>query len=191
PTIEVASRSPRIAVVRQFASVALCDWLIARARARIEPAQIFDKLSGNLRPDPGRTNSETQFRLVDSDLPMLLTRARIASVTELPISGFELTTVLHYAPGQRYAPHLDSFETSSPGYSREVATKGQRVVTFLLYLNDDYEGGETEFSALKARFRGNQGDALFFWNIDASGKADRQTLHAGLSPTRGEKWLLS
>jgi hypothetical protein len=30
-----------------------------------------------------------------------------------------------------------------------------------------------------------------FANVDLVGNPDRSTLHAGLTPTQGEKWLLS
>ena len=39
--------------------------------------------------------------------------------------------------------------------------------------------------------RGGRGDALVFFNLDEAGQPDPRTLHAGLAPTRGEKWLLS
>jgi prolyl 4-hydroxylase len=60
-----------------------------------------------------------------------------------------------------------------------------------VYLNDDYEGGETEFPRIGLRFRGKRGDALMFDNVRPSGALDYDTLHAGLPPTRGEKWLFS
>jgi prolyl 4-hydroxylase len=60
-----------------------------------------------------------------------------------------------------------------------------------MYLNDDYEGGETDFPALGLRHRGRKGDALLWANVDRVGDPDRRTLHAGLAATRGEKWLLS
>ena len=34
-------------------------------------------------------------------------------------------------------------------------------------------------------------DALFFYNVDENGAPDPLTEHAGVPPTRGEKWLLS
>jgi prolyl 4-hydroxylase len=191
PAVEIVSGSPRIGAVRGFASPAVCDWLIERARTRVEPAQIFDTATGGLRPDENRTNRETHFHLIDCDLITILVRTRLAAVIGAPLLGLELTAVLHYCPGQYYAPHFDYFDASLPGYAEEVVNNGQRVLTFLLYLNDDYEGGETEFPVLRARFRGGKGDALFFWNVEPNGAIDPRTLHAGLPPARGEKWLLS
>jgi len=68
---------------------------------------------------------------------------------------------------------------------------GQRVATFLVYLNDGYEGGETSFPRLDYRFKGATGDALVFANVEPNGAPDPRTMHAGTPTTRGEKWLLS
>ena len=35
------------------------------------------------------------------------------------------------------------------------------------------------------------GGALYFANLDAAGAGDPRTLHAGLAPTQGEKWVFS
>ena len=68
---------------------------------------------------------------------------------------------------------------------------GQRAVTALVYLNDGYEGGETDFPELGWKYRGRKGDALLFWNLTPQGEPEPRTLHAGLPPTSGEKWLYS
>jgi hypothetical protein len=72
-----------------------------------------------------------------------------------------------------------------------MRVKGQRIKTCLVYLNDDFEGGETEFPKLALKYRGRTGDALIFENVKPNGSGDLSTLHAGLPPTRGEKWLFS
>jgi hypothetical protein len=64
-------------------------------------------------------------------------------------------------------------------------------VTFLIYLNSEFEGGETDFPVLALAYKGATGDALYFGNVDSAGVPDPRTLHAGLPPTRGEKWLFS
>jgi hypothetical protein len=75
--------------------------------------------------------------------------------------------------------------------ARQIAEAGQRVVTFIIYLNDDYQGGETHFPRLGLSHRGRAGDALYFANTGPDGAPDPRTLHAGLPPTAGEKWLFS
>jgi prolyl 4-hydroxylase len=109
----------------------------------------------------------------------------------MPTQFFEPPTMLHYKPGETFQPHYDFLDDTKPGLSNEIAQNGQRVLTFLLYLNESFDGGETEFPLIDVRYKGNKGDALCFWNVMADGSPDRRTLHAGLPPTRGEKWLLS
>jgi hypothetical protein len=87
---------------------------------------------------------------------------------------------------------VDFFDPAIPSQATDMAVNGQRVATALVYLNDEgLEGGETDFPTLGIRHRGAKGDALVFFNVDAAGQPDRRTLHAGLPPTGGEKWLLS
>ena len=191
PPPRIASASPRIAVVEGFAAPEICDWVIARARPRLSPAKVYDHATGGPRSESVRTNSECHFTTAESDLVLLFLRARMAVVTELPMDAMEATAILHYLPGQEFLPHFDFLDTAKPGYAKDVAERGQRVLTFLLCLNDDYEGGQTEFPMLGKRWKGQKGGALFFWNVEPNGVPDRRTGHAGLPPTRGEKWLLS
>jgi prolyl 4-hydroxylase len=191
PPPRMASASPRIAMVEGFAAPEICDWVIQRARPRLAPAKVYDHDTGGARSESVRTNSECHFSTDQSDLIFLFLRARMELVTELPMHAMEATAVLHYLPGQEFLPHFDFLDTASPGYAKDVAERGQRVLTFLLCLNDDYEGGETEFPVLGKRWKGHKGSALFFWNVEPDGTPDRRTAHAGLPPTRGEKWLLS
>jgi prolyl 4-hydroxylase len=65
------------------------------------------------------------------------------------------------------------------------------VATFLAYLNDGYVGGETDFPRAGLRFKGAAGDALMFANVDLQGRPEPLSLHAGLPPGSGEKWVLS
>jgi hypothetical protein len=191
PKYAIVSASPRIAVVEAFASPEICDWLIARARPRLGPAKVFDLLSGAPTHEAVRDNSECHFTIDDGDLILQFLRSRIAAVTELFVPGLEATAVLHYTVGQRFLPHYDFLDDTHPGHAKDMARGGQRVLTFLLSLNDDYEGGETQFPILNKRYRGRKGGALFFWNVEPDGSVDKRTLHSGLPPTSGEKWMLS
>ena len=191
PSKEVLSEAPRIRKIANFASAAVCAWLIERARGKLGRARTYDVETGEGIVEDSRTNREADFNIVESDLVLIFLRARIAAATDLPPAVMELTKVLHYAVGQRFAPHYDFIDPATPGLAGEMAARGQRLATLLVYLNDDYEGGATEFPAIGLRHRGHRGDALLFANVDLAGRPDRRTLHAGLPPTRGEKWVLS
>jgi hypothetical protein len=182
--------APRISIAEKFLSPEFCDWLVARAKPKIQRARIFDSGAG-AQIDSGRNNSAAEFNFVEMDIVLALIRARISAATGLVTTGFENTQILHYAVGQRFAPHYDYLDATVPKIAETIAQGGQREATFLIYLNDDFDGAETSFLKLDWRYRGQKGDAILFWNTDPNAIADTATLHAGLAPTRGEKWLLS
>jgi len=185
------SLSPDVRAFEDFLPPKFCDWIVERAKTRLEPAQVNLPDSGaGARMENMRTNSHAGFNLAECDVVLMLTRSRIAEASGLSPQGLEWPMALHYKPGEEYKPHYDFFDTNARGLAEDVERFGQRVATFLIYLNDNFEGGETEFPRLDIRYRGKKGDALLFFNT-TDGKPDARTLHAGLAPTRGEKWLYS
>lgn len=177
--------SPRVGVIKRFIPPAFCDWIIERAQPKLQAANLKGSAASGYR-----TNSGAGFSLLDTDFILQMVNARVADAIDVPLINQEPTNVLHYKPGEEYKAHFD-FITPAPQNAAELAATGQRTTTVLIYLSDDYEGGETDFPTLGWRFKGAKGDALVFKNLNAQGEPDRQTLHAGLAPTRGEKWLYS
>jgi prolyl 4-hydroxylase len=188
---ETISDSPRIRRVAAFLSAEECQWLIERGRHKLAPALVYDERDAGFQAVGDRTNSAAEFTLADADVALVLLHARMAATIGLPSQLLETTQLLHYAPGQQFLPHYDFFDPQKPGLAAHVEKFGQRIATILIYLNDDYEGGETDFPRLEYRFKGRTGDALLFANVDPSNAPDYRTLHAGLAPLNGEKWLLS
>jgi prolyl 4-hydroxylase len=191
PDGAVFSSAPRIAVAPGFLSPGICDWLIRLGRPLLKAGQTFDRQSGAITEETGRTNSAAQLDPEHTDAVVAFVRARIARLADLPVTALELTQILHYEVGQQFQAHHDFFDVSFPGYAREVAERGQRALTVLVYLNEGYGGGDTAFPAIGRSFKGRKGDALIFWNVADDGTPDPSTLHIGTAPTRGEKWLLS
>ena len=183
--------APRFVAFAEFLTPALCDYLVERARPRLVPARVNDARGGGLKLDPMRTNTGAAFSLVETDLVMQLVRARIARAAGVSTVALEPAEVLHYSVGETYRPHVDFFHPKLPTFAEEMRVKGQRVKTCLVYLNDDLDGGETDFPKLGIKFRGRKGEALIFENVGPNGVGDIRTVHTGLPPTRGEKWLLS
>jgi predicted 2-oxoglutarate/Fe(II)-dependent dioxygenase YbiX len=187
----VLREQPRFAAHAGFLSLALCKYLIEKSAPRLQRAQVVDAASGRLKVDPMRTNTSAAYSVIDTDVVIQLARARIARAAGVALDALEPMEVLHYAGGETYKPHIDFFHPSRPGYAEEMRVRGQRVKTCLVYLNSNYEGGQTEFPKLGIKFRGESGEALVFDNMGADGAGDMNTLHTGLPVTRGEKWLLS
>lgn len=82
-------------------------------------------------------------------------------------------------------------DPSIPVFAREIANSGQRIATALVYLNESYEEGATEFPRIALSYRGKGGDALLFMNVGPSGHPEPLSQHAGRTPRDGTKWVMS
>ena len=191
PERESLSEAPRIRTIRGFASAAECRWVIDRVQGKLGPAMIWDSQSNTGKVDSNRTNTAVELRLTDTDVVIEVLRARIAAATRLPVPVFEPAQVMRYTVRQEFKSHHDFLDPQQAGEAADLARRGQRIATFLIYLNEDFEGGETEFPKAGIRWRGRTGDAFFFANITPDGKPDPLTTHAGRPPTKGEKWIFS
>ncbi|MDQ3483360.1 MAG: 2OG-Fe(II) oxygenase [Pseudomonadota bacterium] len=191
PSRQFLSDSPRIVAFSDFATAAECEWVKTKAQDRLQPAKVFHAKTGGQTQNPVRDNSAIEFQLPDMDIVLEVLRARIATATRLPVPIFEPTQVLHYAVGQQFRPHHDFLDPSASGFAEQLRLFGQRIATVLVYLSDDYIGGETVFPKLGISYRGGVGDALFWTNVDRQGNVDPMTMHAGTPPTAGEKWVIS
>jgi prolyl 4-hydroxylase len=100
--------------------------------------------------------------------------------------------ICKYDPDGHFAPHYDSDYVATPEH--------RSLKTFMIYLNDDYGAGETNFvddhalffddaakrykapaSAVKAGLKARQGDALIF---------DHNILHEGATVSSGVKYIM-
>ena len=184
------SASPSIRSYPEFVSPRVCRWLIERAHGRLSRALVYEAISREVMVRPTRTNTAAVFNLADTDLVFVLTQLRMSACLGVPLRNFEAATVLHYDVGEEITDHYDFIDPNIPNYAQEIAQQGERVVTFLLYLNDDYGAGETAFPRLGLEHKGRRGEGLFFVNA-VDGHADTRTLHAGRTPSGGEKWIVS
>jgi prolyl 4-hydroxylase len=180
------STTPIVHAVPGFSSAAECQWLIDSARQRLKRAGVYNNPTG---VDPGRTNQFAAFNFAHSDMVVELIRQRIANQINAPLACLEMSQVLHYGVGQEFVLHCDFLDPQA--LREEIERNGQRVATVIIYLNQDFEGGQTAFPQLQLNHRGKTGDALVFGNVDAAGRPDPRSQHAGCPPTRGEKWVFS
>ena len=104
---------------------------------------------------------------------------RCVSRTDRPIENCEQLQVLRYKEGGHYNPHQDVF----------YQDKNKRLYTFIIALNDEYEGGETAFPYLDEKYKLKAGDALFFHTLDNYGLDTTDALHGGQPVKSGEKWI--
>ncbi|RVW57457.1 putative prolyl 4-hydroxylase 9 [Vitis vinifera] len=125
--------------------------------------------------------------------------------------------VLRYEIGQRYNSHYDAFDPAEYGPQRATGSKFQfltfgkeqvsfaiEIATFLVYLSDVEEGGETMFPfenglnmdkdydfqrCIGLKVKPHQGDGLLFYSMFPNGTIDPTSLHGSCPVIKGEKWV--
>jgi prolyl 4-hydroxylase len=180
---EILSRSPEVSHFPAFFTGAECTYLSETAKPLLQSSVVVDPRTGQQVPNPIRTSTGATFPFIDENPAIHALNRRIAAASGTDVRAGEPLQVLRYLPGQEYRPHSDALPHVQPNE--------QRVLTFLVYLNDNYQGGETSFPALGLSFRGKAGDALMFRNANPDGTPDSRVLHAGEPVTRGVKFLAS
>lgn len=191
PPAHTLSADPLVQVLEGFIDPAVCDWIIAHARGRLARAKVYDAANAADIVSTTRTNSVANSTLASVELLELLLQAKMSTACRQPLRNMEAPAVLHYSVGEENRDHYDFVDPGTPDYAQEIARNGQRVVTFLVYLNDDYDGGATHFPKLGFSHKGRRGEGLFFVNALPDMQPDLRMLHSGQPPTRGEKWIVS
>jgi prolyl 4-hydroxylase len=115
---------------------------------------------------------------------------RLAALTNSPYENGEGLQLTRYEEGQFYLPHHDYFDPTKPGFDKYLAQGGQRVFSVILYLNDGFRAGETEFPVLRFLIPPTKGSALVLANMDLQTDVlDDSTLHGGRAPVGGTKFI--
>jgi prolyl 4-hydroxylase len=183
--------SPVVRHLPGLVSRDVCQWMIEHARPRLTRALVYDAVEDKSTANQTRTNTVALFNVTNSDLVSVLIQVQICANTGASFRQLEPLSVLHYEVGEQIIEHFDFVDPDAPTFNQQVAEYGQRRITFLLYLNEDYTGGETELPKLGISHKGQLGGGFFFVNIQGNDEPDLRTLHAGRPPIRGEKWVVS
>lgn len=214
-TIKVASVTPRVFTVAHFLSNDECDQLIQLAREEGLKPSTLQSGGGTTtrarqhRDQSTRSSSNTWLPRESTDLTdrvyrraaqllqideSLLLQTRMGEEMLLHAHEHALAEslqVVRYQQSEEYTAHHDF--VYPPTFHRHQPT---RFATILLYLNDDFEGGETVFPrAANAKnhdgivITPQKGTAVLFYNMLPDGNMDDLSQHASRPVEVGEKWL--
>ena len=161
-------------VIENFLSEKECIHIKQEAKSKLQ-ASTVDK---DRRVDEQIRKSETAWLSTEDPIVRSVVE-RCVSRTDRPIENCEQLQVLRYKEGGHYNPHQDVF----------YQDKNKRLYTFIIALNDEYEGGETAFPVISENYKLKAGDALFFHTLDNYGLDTSDALHGGKPVKSGEKWV--
>lgn len=112
----------------------------------------------------------------------------VCSIVNKPFENAEDLQIVRYKPNGFYKPHHDSCCDSNKACEDFIKQGGQRVVTLVVYLNDEFGAGETNFPNLGIKIKApKHGGILFYPMNEDKSKCHPHALHEGTELTHGEK----
>jgi prolyl 4-hydroxylase len=185
-SVVLAMKNPRVVVFSGFLNDEECDALKAAALERLTRSLTVEDSTGASVVNEVRTSDGMFFKR--AEFPVLEDiEKRISTLLQWPVERGEDMQVLRYRPGAEYRPHYDYFAANAPGAATVLKRGGQRVGTFLMYLNSPEGGGATIFPDIDLEIAPVKGNALFF-AYERDDPSSR-TLHGSAPVLVGEKWV--
>lgn len=129
--------------------------------------------------------------LPDDYHPLCMRLAQYSEqITGIPRENQEMLQVAHYENKGKFNEHFDACVYDDKEYCEKMNNyAGQRRSTLLIYLNDDFKGGETEFVTIGLKIKPEKGKAILFWNVDENEELLQKSKHRANPVREGEKWI--
>ena len=157
--------------------------ILKKATPQFRESKLVSGFSDNIR------KSETAW-LTKRDPVISNIIKKVCNITNIPFDNAEKIQVVKYGPNGFYSKHFDASCDDRKECVEFEKNGGQRVVTAIIYLNDDFTGGTTEFPNLKQEFIPKKGNALFFYSLQKNGnQCHPLSLHTGNPVKSGHKYI--
>lgn len=189
---EVICEDPPILLFSGVLNVIDCAYLIFVSTPRMERASVIDpasELDGMVSQVRTSMSTYMPFQLID-----ILSRfieLKIIRQTGEDLLLSEPMSILRYAPGEYYKPHVDYFNPKLNVSAGLMEDGGQRTASAITYLSTPEAGGGTSFPHLGINVPAASGNTLWFRNCNDDGDIDARSLHAGDTVDAGEKWVVT
>ncbi len=182
--------NPNVALIDGLLSEQECDKLIQLSSGRLKSSEVVDRESGGSYRSDVRRSEGCHFERGENAIVQRV-EERIRALTGIPVDCGEPLQMLHYGIGGEYLAHQDYFDPKDPGTAALTRIGGQRVATFVIYLNQVADGGSTDFPELELSVKPNKGSAVYFEYHNNAGHLDPRCLHAGTPVAKGDKWIVT
>ena len=138
-----------------------------------------------------RTNMSTYIPFGMVDIIARYVELKIIRETSEDLMSSEPMSILHYAPGQYYRPHVAYFDPKLTVSKGLLEDGGQRTASAITYLAAPSVGGGTSFPRLNLSVPPSAGSTLWFRNSREDGQVDDRSLHGGDPVVQGETWVVT
>jgi len=175
-------------IEKDFITPDVCDKLINYFNDKLKKSEVLG--DHRLRNSDDFFINPNEITEIDIKKSISDLKEKFSSFCVLPVENQELLTIIRYRPGQRFEKHFDSF-TDKSQLEIEDLIGGQRIWTFIVCLKEATSGGHTRFDNLNKDIKLKTGECIYWKNVDNNGRVFDESLHSGISPESGEKWILS
>lgn len=176
---------PGVLVIENFISPSMCKMLRDYADSRVgAKLGVVDPASGKGVDSPGRVTDRVNIDGKPGEILSLfnIIYARaMESFFKVNFEWYERPQILRYSPGGKYDRHADADHWVAEAES--WVRIHDRDFSVLLYLNDDYEGGELEFVHFNYKVKPKAGMVVGF-------PSDHRYLHAALPTLSGMRYVI-
>ena len=178
----------KIKIVDDFLSSKECEYVINLATPIFQKSALMaeENIIGY-----GRTSYSAEFHIFPHDEILNNIRKKASELIKIPECNFEFFQCVSYNPYQEYQSHYDTFDEKNARGKIEIEERGQRKITMLAYLNDDFEGGSTYFPNVDLLVQPKKGRVVIFDNLGDNGQVLPSAFHAGLPITTGRKYAIN
>jgi prolyl 4-hydroxylase len=178
--VEPVEPSKILQIIDDFLTPEECDEIIKIAEeVGLKPSTVYQSSEETHKSDTVSRISE-QVWLKDSQSEIVKKiESKVSELSGMPIKNQEDLQVVKYVDNGFFKNHWDLPDSYK---------KYQRYMTFLMYLNDDFEGGETVFPKLQTTVFPKKGRVAIFYNSDLEGNKLEDSLHSG-NIVKGTKWI--
>ena len=176
-------------IVNNICSLEKCKEIINYCTDKLSDSEIVGGKHLNIR------NSQQHWILKSNTIAQELIE-KVSKMVNMPFENAEDLQVVRYLPNQYYNEHHDACCDNNEKCQEFIKRGGQRILTVLIYLNSEFENGETYFKNLNIKMKTTAGNAIVFYPLQKNNqnnisnkKCHPYALHAGLPVKSGVKWI--
>tara|TARA_S200000501_G_C20777502_1_gene723387 strand:- start:75 stop:674 length:600 start_codon:yes stop_codon:yes gene_type:complete len=151
--------SPKVMTFSKIINKKTANEIIKEYSSKGKPSFVTDGIK--TLQSKFRTSSSSTIENENKELSLL--KEKVCSLLNWNIYDSEKFQFITYEEGQEYAPHYDAYDLDKIR-AVESKIKNQRILTNIIYLNENFLGGETKFKKLNISIKAELGMMLSFEN---------------------------
>lgn len=184
---KVASDRVELYTLDDFLNEEECSHLIDLMQTKLRPSTVTNP---DVAGKDFRTSSTFDFGNSGDPIAAAID-IRICRTLGINPSFAEEIQGQFYGPGEEFKAHTDYFTPGTDEFAEHAGNRGQRSWTFMIYLNDVEEGGETSFVEIDETIKPKAGKAVFWNSLYPDGHPNPDTLHHAMPVIKGNKSIIT